>query len=132
MKLVIGAEMDASASEFFRVARKLVQDKINFSLEAKDFGVGLPKFHFIAILRDAESPLKYPEIYKYYPKKKKCDYRIKIDIKEFLSNDQTTRCSMICDGIEKAISHLADQKTEQIDMKCLRQSFRDVRKLQGW
>lgn len=132
MKLVIGAEMDASASEHFRVARKLVQEHMNSSLESKDIGVGLPKFHFIAILRNAESPLKYPEIYKYYPKKKKCDYRVKIDIKEFLLSDQAARCSMICDAIEKAISHLADQKTEQIDTKCLQQTFKDVRKNEGW
>lgn len=129
MKLVIGAEVDGPVYELFRPVRKIVQDRFNAVLELEDYGDGLPKFHFIAIIRAADAVVKYQEIYKYNAKKKSCDYRVAIDYIDFLTGNDERRIALLHEAIEKALSHLVQQKTESIDLDRLRNDF--IRLLTG-
>ncbi len=131
MKLVVGGEVEGDeAYEFFCMARARVQDKFNFVFEQVDYG--LPKFHFLAIIRALDDNVSYPEVFKYFPKKKTCDYRVAINKAEFLVASDNGRCRMLSRAIGAAITDLVEKKPVDIDVHKLRCDFNRVRKDQGW
>lgn len=132
MKLVIGAEIDGEVYEFFRPVRALLQEKFNFLFENEEYGAGLPKFHFIAIIRSSAAIVDYPEVYKYLSKTKKCDYRVAVSFDDFLNASNKERCTLICDAIGKAIQHLMLQNIDSVDANKIYLDFNAVRKQESW
>lgn len=130
MKLIIGAEIEREVSELFRPIRAKIQNRFNEVFESNEYG--LPKFHFLVMITSKDVTQPYAEVYKYYAKKNKCDYRVGIDIDEFISGDEMKRCVLLCRALGKAVQHLVSIKPELIDASGLFDDFHSICKEQSW
>jgi hypothetical protein len=132
MKWIIGAEVDKEAYELFLPVRKKIQDELNRLYETFEYGDGLAKFHFLSILRENDDLGNYPEIFSYDSRKRKCDYRLRVDHERFLKASFNDRCKLLCNTIRVAIEHLKDQDVEDLDVDKIILDFDGVCKSNGW
>ncbi len=64
MKFWMSGEIMADVGDVHREARNEVEDHLNMRFASRDYGRGLQKLAFIAIIRPSGDET-YPEIYKY-------------------------------------------------------------------
>jgi len=102
----------ADVGEAFREARNEVEDQLNERFAERDYGPGLKKLAFIAIMRPSGDE-SYPEIYKYDKKKRMVEARLKINHRDFLTADDAgERKRLLLDAIERAIARMGELKID--------------------
>lgn len=131
MKLIIGAEIDGIVYEIFRPIRAKVQEAFNAIFEEKNYGTGIKNLSFTAIIRSDDALTDYPEVFKYSQKNKQCEYRVSIPLESFLSGNDSSRYTLICNALEKAITHLKNNAIN-LDVDNISYDFEKVRIKQNW
>jgi hypothetical protein len=85
MKFWLGAEIDESAYEAFRLARKEVERTLNERLGSKSYDLALDSFDCISVMR---GDTVFKERILYSPKRRNMDFRLWMELDEFIKTDQ--------------------------------------------
>ena len=102
MELWMSGEIQHDVAEAYRKARNLIEDTVNESIKDNDYGEGLRRWSYIAIIR-AEDSEDYGEVKKYWKKRKEAEFRLKIDHAAFLSADMAHHIRLISQSLLSCI-----------------------------
>ncbi len=126
MKFWLSGEIMADVEEVLREASNELEDELNASFASRDYGHGLQKLAFIAIIRPSGDDA-YPEIYKYDRKGRTVEARLKINHRDFrAAPDKESRKQLLLDALDRAIARMAELKIDA-DHKGLLADFRKAR-----
>jgi hypothetical protein len=102
MIIWISGEIMDDVGDGEMMARKLIEPAINNCIKDKDYGKGLVKWYYIAIILDSHGP-PYKEITKYYKTKKEVEFRLKIDHEDFLSGNNAKKVWLMSESLLRSI-----------------------------
>lgn len=109
MQLWMSSEMQANIADAYRASRKEIEKEVNLFIKDKDYGVGIEKWSYIAIIMEEESD-DYGEIIKYHKNRKDFEFRLKIPHNEFLLADSSKQKKLIYESLMKSVI-LMEKKT---------------------
>lgn len=116
MKLWIGAEGSADIADSFRVARNRVESAVNDVIMPKSYDLPLDSWDCIAIIRDDEH---FAERFKYSPKRRDMDFRLRIDHAEFKATSPQQQITMIFNMLRRSLELLSDKLSSPAALKDL-------------
>ncbi len=107
MKFWIGAEIDKSAYEAFRLARKEVERTLNERLANESYDLALDSFDCISVMRGDDV---FGERSLYSPKRRNMDFRLWMDLGKFIGADSLTQQTQIFEMLLRAADVLKTKK----------------------
>jgi hypothetical protein len=107
MKFWLGAEIDKNVYEVFRLARKEVERTLNERLGSKIYDLALDSFDCISVMR---GDTVFKERVLYSPKKRNMDFRLWMELDEFIKTDQIGRQAQIFAMLIRATDILKSKK----------------------
>jgi len=107
MKFWLGAEIDESAYEAFRSARKEVERTLNERLGSKSYDLALDSFDCISVMR---GDTVFKERILYSPKRRNMDFRLWMELDEFIKTDQIGQQAQIFAMLIRAADILKSKK----------------------
>lgn len=131
MKLWMSGELQSDVADLHREARRIVETKLNESFTQRDYGGGLDKWIFIAMILGADAP-PYEEIKKYDGKKKTCEFRLRIDYPSFKSADTNQRAGLLCQALLECLNYLDAMNLRGVETEQIRADCLEVARSSGW
>ncbi len=107
MKFWLGTEIDESAYDAFRLARNEVEQTLNERLGSKRYDLALDSFDCISVMR---GDTIFKERILYSPKKRNMDFRLWMELGEFIKADQIGQRARIFAMLIRAADILKSKK----------------------
>jgi hypothetical protein len=107
MKFWIGAEIDKSACEAFRVARNAVEKELNERIWFRCCELALTSFDCISVMRGDDV---FKERFLYSNKRREMDFRLWMDLKQFVDSDSSGQQAQIFAMLLRAVEILKTKK----------------------
>ena len=114
MELWMSGEIQGDVGDRYRTARKLVETAINRCTKGNDFGEGLKKWYYIAIILGFDDK-DYDEVAKYRRKKKEVEFRLKIDHDAFLKGTLVDQVRLMSDSLLRSINMMPEIGVQDVD-----------------
>lgn len=132
MKLWMSAEAWIDVSDTYRKARNQIEEAVNRALSDRDYGKGVRKWAFLAIMLPPDIQQDYPEVYKYHKSDKSVEFRLRVDLEAFKAGDESTHKRLICEALLHSLNMLDEKSLPYFDHKQLRSDFQSLAKQHGW
>lgn len=107
MKFWLGAEIDKSAYESFRMARNEVERTLNERLKTNNYELELDSFDCISVMR---GDTVFKERILYSPKRRNMDFRLWMELDRFLQADSIGQQAQIFAMLLRAVDILKTKK----------------------
>ena len=128
----MSAEVESDVSQAYMELSNRIEASLNNGLLARGYGAGLVEWSFIGIILNDDTSRYYKEINRYNKKDKTCEFRLKIDYKQFKEGDMKKRTKMLCESLLRSLSLLESKNVPNLDLAALRQDFIDIALRQEW
>jgi hypothetical protein len=132
MKFWMSGEIQSDVSDAFRRSCNKIEPSLNGFLEHKNYGKGLVKWSFIAIILSENGPKGYNEVKRYNKRDKTCEFRLLVDHGRFRDGGTKEHNAMICEALLRSLSLLAAMKVPDFDLSALQADFLEHGRNQGW
>src|SRR4030042_1145061 len=114
MELWVSGEIQGDIGDRYRAARKLVKTAMNSCIKDRDYGEGLKKWYYIAIILDFEDEA-YGEVAKYSKRKKEVEFRLKIDHDAFLSAHTAGQVRLVSQSLLRSLRMMPEIGVKDVD-----------------
>jgi hypothetical protein len=132
MKFWMSGEIQADVSDAFRPLCNRIEASLNDGLAGRDYGGGLLKWNYVAIILSDDGPKGYIEVNRYNKRDKSCEFRLKVDHDQFKDGDTKTRATMLCESLLRSLSLLESMNVPSVDVKALQEDFTNIARRQEW
>ncbi len=129
MKLWIGTETQSDIYDYIRVVRTTVEERINAHILGKKYGIALDEWDCIIILRDDDD---FEEIIDYDSNSREMDFRLKIDYKDFVDENEVGRESLVFEILLRSLELLKSNGVTGSEMDRFVDDVRRVGLESGW
>jgi hypothetical protein len=130
MKLWMSGEIQANAADAYRQARKDVENVINDKLSRSDYGSGIQKWIYIAIIREEDSE-DYGEIKKYTRRTKEVEFRLKIEHSKFTTAHSTEQKRLLFESLLRSIREMKELRIPDVDFQRLETDVMSIAELRA-
>jgi Immunity protein 44 len=132
MELWMSAEVWGDVDTSLRKVSRHIEEVVNGSLGARDYGEGVRKWALIAILLPPDMQEDYPERFKYHKSDKTLEFRLRIDLKTFRKADESNQKRLVSEALLQSLDILDQKKVPNFDHHKLRADFLEIAKRQHW
>ena len=132
MDIWMSGEIQSDVDDAYSEVRKEIETKLNTAFASKDFGTGLVKWYFIAMIFGEHGPADYKEISRYSKRDRTCEFRLIIDHESFRAGGRTARAALVCGALLRSLDLLSEKKVPDIDLPALRAVVIEVANRNGW
>lgn len=115
----MSAEIQRDVYDDYRQARQVIEREINNCIGKKDYGKGLKKWAYIAIIRARDSD-DYDEVAEYSKNKGIVEFRLKLNHDAFLKGTPTDRVRLLSDSLIRSLEMMPEIGVVGVDLTKLR------------
>lgn len=126
MRFFMSGELDSEIADQYRVARKLVETKLNETLGAECYGEALLEISIIPIILGPRFIQGKTERRLIKHKEKTADYRLFIDFTQFKDGSPSDRVNLLLANVLSCVDDIAAKLGSQLDAQRLKN---DIKKL---
>ena len=132
MKLWMSGEIHIDVGDDYRQARAKIEKSINEALNPQNYGEGVQKWNFIAIILPQGWGENYPEVKKYNRKGRSIEFRLKIDFDEFRVSSSIVQEKLICQSLLRSLKLVREMNIENINLDNWEGDFMKAAFKEGW
>lgn len=130
MEFWLSGEVQSDVADAFRPALVDVENALNEAFTDLDVGP-LKTWGFIAIIREAESPL-YPEVRKYHKRDSSLEFRLVIEHDVFKRSDDVLARHLLMAALLRSVNYARKLAPAAVDLDRINQVMLDVAHANGW
>ena len=132
MKLWMSGELQNDIAESYRQARKAVEAAVGEMLLPRDYGPGIAKLAFIAMIFGEHGPADFKEVKRYNRRDKSFEFRLRIDHDKFVSSSASDQCRLVCESLIRSLSLMKEMDVAGVDVAKLQADLEGVGRAKGW
>lgn len=132
MQIWMSEEIEADVADAYQEVRTKIESSLSSVFEKRDYGPGLVKLYFIAMLLGDNAPAGLKEIKRYKKKDKTAEFRLVIDHEQFKAGDHRSRAALIVDALLRSLDLMGGMGIPDVDIASIRADLLATAESQGW